>query len=75
MLVQDKLPLKVICLNNFVVTKATDVDRDFAFKLSMYERKTYCFAAKNEEEMSSWASVITSAADCRSKVSHRHFQN
>ena len=65
---QDKLPLKVICLSNFVVTKASDVDRDHAFKLSKYEQKTFCFAAKNEEEMSSWASVITSAAETRSKV-------
>ena len=50
------------------MTKASDVDRDHAFKLSKYEQKTFCFAAKNEEEMSSWASVITSAAETRSKV-------
>ena len=52
-----------------MVTKAKDVDKGNAFKLSKYEQKSYYFAAKNEEEMSSWASVITAAAECRSKVS------
>ncbi|GAB6030194.1 hypothetical protein CHUAL_005870 [Chamberlinius hualienensis] len=55
---QSKEPLGAVMLLNYSVSRALDVGRPFAFRLTKFGSASYCFAADDEENMNRWASLI-----------------
>lgn len=55
-------PLGAIFLGNYIVSRATNCGRNFAFKLVKYGQKTYYVQSNSEDEMTRWVKAINTAA-------------
>ena len=49
--IKDMNPLGAIYLTNYVVKKATEIQKPFAFKLEKYGQRTYFMYASSEDDM------------------------
>ena len=58
---QDVDPLGAVPVVNYTVTKAPEVNNDWAFKLTKYNAKTYYFSALIEMDMSKLVIIIISS--------------
>ncbi|CAH1773294.1 unnamed protein product, partial [Owenia fusiformis] len=59
---KDEDPLGAIPLLNYTITKATEINKKFAFKATKYGARTYVLIADNENDMNSWANAMNQAA-------------
>lgn len=82
---QDKDPLGAVPLTDYMVAKALEVTRDFAFKLEKYGARTYYFAADSDESrkkwvfcvntiiLNCWVHVCFNMSTCNGYQMHLHF--
>eukprot|EP00053_Salpingoeca_punica_P009252 m.82840 g.82840 ORF g.82840 m.82840 type:complete len:396 (+) comp14939_c0_seq2:95-1282(+) len=58
----------LIDLNGYIIQKALDVNKPFAFKAIHPSSRNYYFCSESEEERTRWMAAMTEAADLRTSL-------